>query len=41
MRWPASPFSGAPEAFSTDTSGAPENGEAGQRIVRFLVDELK
>jgi len=24
-----------------NASGAPENGEAGQRIVRFLVDELK
>ncbi len=24
-----------------DSRGAPENGEAGQRIVRLLVDELK
>ena len=29
------------EVSVQDTAGAPENGEAGQRIVRFLVDELK
>lgn len=31
----------ATEVSVLNASGAPENGEAGQRIVRFLVDELK
>jgi outer membrane protein assembly factor BamC len=29
------------EVSVLNASGAPENGEAGQRIVRFLVEELK